>query len=75
LGAEVRSLSGDEVQGQIVMAGWPSAESLEFYGLIREETAAVWAAPASIAEYLGLDYEWSRDGDEVTHVFSRPGAG
>jgi len=72
LGAEVRSLTGDEAQSQVVIAGWPSAENLEVYGLTREETDAIWATPASIAEYLGLEYEWSRDGDEVTFTFTRP---
>ena len=71
LGAELRSFSGDEVRAQIVTAGWPSAESLEFFGLAREDVSHG-AAPASIAEYLGLSFEWSRDGDEVTFIFSRP---
>lgn len=70
-GAELRSLTGDDVKAQFVFAGWPSAEGLEFFGLSRENISG--AAPASIAEYLGLSFEWSRDGDEVTFVFSRPG--
>ncbi len=71
LGAELRSFSGDDVQAQIVTAGWPSAESLEEFGLTREDTDATWVTPAPIAEYLDLAYEWSRDGDEVTYIFSR----
>lgn len=74
LGAELRSFSGDEVRAQIVTAGWPSAESLEQFGLTREDTDAGGSAPAAIAEYLALAYEWSRDGDEITEIFSRPGS-
>jgi hypothetical protein len=72
-GAEVRSLAGDDVKAQFVYSGWPSAESLEFWGLSLEDVSHG-AAPASIAEYLGLTFEWSRAGDEVTFLFSRPGA-
>jgi hypothetical protein len=70
-GAELRSLSGDETKAQLVFAGWPSAEDLEYFGLTREDFSDG-AAVDSIAEYLGLSFEWSRDGDEVTFIFSRP---
>ena len=73
-GAELRSLSEDEVQAQIVIVGWPSEEHLEHFGLTREDTDAFRVIPATIAEYLGLAYEWNRDADEIAQIFSRPGS-
>jgi hypothetical protein len=74
LGAEVRTLSGDEAQGKVVTAGWPSVENLEAFGLTREEADCMRLAPAAIAEYLGLAFEWSREEDEVTMIFTRQSA-
>jgi len=72
-GSEVRSVSGDGAQAHVVVGGWPSEEDLEFWGLTREETDAIRALPLAITDYLGLEFEWSWDGDDVTAKFARPG--
>jgi hypothetical protein len=70
-GCNLRSLSGDESQAEAVIGGWPSEESLAFFGLTQEEADTVWGVFGPIAESLGYGYEWHRQGDEVTVTFSR----
>lgn len=67
----LRSLSGDESRAEAVLGGWPSEDSLAFYGLTQEEADSVWGIFGPIAESLGYGYEWHRQGDEVTMTFSR----
>ncbi len=74
-GGTLRFLSGDESQAEAVIAGWPSEESLAFFGLTQEEADTIWGAFGPIAESLGYDYEWRRQGDEVTMTFSVQGSG
>jgi hypothetical protein len=69
-GGNLRSLSGDESQAEAVLGGWPSEDSLTFYGVTQEDADSVWGTMATIAEHLRFDYEWHRQGDEVTMVFS-----
>ena len=71
LGAELHSFSGDESQAEVVIGEWRSAETLAFFGLAREEADSVLGIAQPIAEHLGFDYEWSRQGDEITMTFSR----
>ena len=70
-GGELRSLSGDEAQAAAVIGAWPSEESLAFFGITQEDADSVWSVFAPIAEHLGLNYKWHRQGDEVTMTFSR----
>lgn len=74
-GAEVQSVSGDEVSAKAVIRGWPTDESLQFFGVTREEHDAFWMVPQVIATNLGFDLNWSRDGNVVTMKISRQGAG
>ena len=74
-GCSLRLLSGDESQAEAVIAGWPSEESLAFHGLTQEEADTLWGSFGPIAESLGYDYEWRRQGDEVTITFSLRSAG
>jgi len=70
-GGNLRSLSGDESQAEAVLGGWPSEDTLTFYGVTQEDADSIWGPMATIAEHLGFDYEWHRQGDEVTMTFSR----
>ena len=75
IGCNLRSLSGNESQAEAVIGGWPSEESLTFFGLTQEEADTVWCSFGPIAESLGYGYEWRRQGDEVTITFSLRSAG
>jgi hypothetical protein len=70
-GAKLRSLSGDESQAEAVLGGWPSEDALAFYGVSQEDADILWGPMVTIAEHLGFDYEWHRQGDESTMTFSR----
>jgi hypothetical protein len=69
-GGNLRLLSGDESQAEVVIGGWPSEESLAFFELTQEEADTLWGAFGPIAESLGYGYKWRRQGDEVTMAFS-----
>ena len=73
-GAEVRRLAGDGDRAEAVVAGWPTADDLAFFGLSREEADAAHEVFAPIAEPLGLRCAHRRDGDEVALAFERAGA-
>ena len=70
-GVNLRSLSGDESQAEAVLGGWPSEDNLAIYGVSQEDADSIWGPMVTIAEHLGFDYEWHRQGDEVTMTFSR----
>ena len=70
-GVNLLSLSGDESQAEAVLKGWPSEDALAFYGVSQEDADSIWGPMATIAEHLGFDYEWHRQGEEVTMTFSR----
>jgi hypothetical protein len=70
-GVNLRSLSGDESQAEAVLGGWPSEDALAFYGVSQEDADSIWGPMDTIAEHLGFDYEWHRQGEKVTMTFSR----
>jgi hypothetical protein len=74
-GTEVQSASGDEVSAEAVIRGWPPEESLQSFGVTREEHDAFWTVAQVIATNLGFDLNLTRDGDVVTMKISRQGAG
>ena len=71
LGAEIRSVSGDEVRAEFVVAGWPPEEALKAFGVTREDFDAFWDIPQALAKNLGFDLKWRRDVDVVTMTISR----
>ena len=71
VGGALQSLSGDDSQAQAVIQGWPSADWLAFFALDQTNIAPFWNVFKIIAESLGLQCEWTRQGDEVTLTFSR----
>lgn len=71
VGGTLQSLSGDDSQAQAVVLGWPSADWRTFFTLDQADIDPIWNMFRPIAESLGLQYEWTRQGDEVTMTFSR----
>jgi hypothetical protein len=69
-GAELRRLDGDGGRAEATVAGWPSEEDLDYFGLTREDADALNELYGPIAERLGLGYAWRRDGDAVVLTFS-----
>ncbi len=74
LGGELRQLSGDEREAQATLAGWPDQAILDYFSVSRDEADALFTVFEPIAEHLGLDYRWQREGDAVTLTFARQGA-
>ena len=70
-GAEIRSLSGNESRTELVFGGWPEQGLLDFCGLTWEDVDPLFNAMGPFAAQTGCTFEWHRDGDEVTFVFSR----
>jgi len=70
-GGTLQLLSGDDSQAQTVILGWPSADWRTFFALDRADIDPIWNMFRPNAESLGLQYEWTRQGDEVTMTFSR----
>ena len=70
-GCNLCSLSGDEVQAKAVIEGWPPGNFLALFGLTQEEADTLFGVFENIAEHVGYDYEWHRQGNEVTMTFSR----
>ncbi len=70
-GGSLHSLTGDDAQAEAVIADWPSADVLEFFGLSLEDVDPLHTIFTPIAASLNLRYEWHRAGNQVTFRFSR----
>jgi hypothetical protein len=70
-GGSLHSLTGDDAQAEAVIADWPSADVLEFFGLSLEDVDPIHTIFTPIAASLNLRYEWHRAGNQVTFRFSR----
>jgi hypothetical protein len=75
IGCRLRSLSNEDGKAEVVLDEWPSGESTAFFGLLQEEADNMWIIFGPIAESLGYSYEWRRQGDQVTMIFSRQSDG
>lgn len=71
LGATVRAFDGDERRADVTVAGWPGDEVLGFFGVSQEEADALFSVFATVADHIGLQYRWQRDGDAVTMTFEQ----
>ena len=71
VGGTLQSLSGDNSRAQAVIRGWPSADWRTYFALDQADIDPMWNMFRPIAESLGFQYEWTRQGDEVTMTFSR----
>ncbi len=69
-GAEIHSVSDNDSSAEI-RCTWPLSEDLEFFGLTREDLDPFFDAYGPIAAELGLTYEATRNGDEVSMKYSR----
>lgn len=64
VGAQLLSLSGDEHHAEASLGAWPTDADLSFFGLSRDEAAAMFGIFDLIAASLDLRYRWERRGDE-----------
>jgi hypothetical protein len=71
LGATLREFSGDERRADVTVAGWPGEDGLSFFGVSQDEADAMYSVFATVAEYLGLQYQWQRRDDAVTMTFEQ----
>jgi hypothetical protein len=65
------ALVGNNTLAQATFAHVPSSDVLKFFGLTRNDADAIWEIFKPIATSLKLEYEWSREEDEVTFKLSR----
>jgi hypothetical protein len=68
-GAQLRRLDGDATRATATVAGWPTADDLDYFGLTQDDADTLYELYGPIAERLGLRYAWRRDGDEVVMTF------
>lgn len=71
LGATVYHLAGDERRAEVTMVGGPDKEMLSALGVSLDEADAMFTVFESIADSLGLQYQWQRQGDTVTMVMEQ----
>ena len=74
LGGTLVATAGDDAVAFATFAHLPSSEVLKFFGLTRNEADAIWDIFRPIATSLKLEYEWSREQNEVTLKLSRSGS-
>jgi hypothetical protein len=71
VGGKVVELGGDETRSTLVLCGWPSKELLEDYGAKVEEADAAFEIMRPIANRMGFEYEWKREGKRVVQHYMR----
>jgi hypothetical protein len=71
VGGTLESLSGDEARAEAIIAGWPSPDLANAFGVSRDDADRSFAVFEPIAAVLGLRYEWRRQGDRVTLILSQ----
>jgi hypothetical protein len=70
-GATIRSLSGNDTWAECVVGDWPPDGKLasdrmrHFFGLSQPDADPFWEIFRPIAEYLGFDYEWHRESEQM----------
>lgn len=65
MGMRVLSVDGDEHRAEVVMSTWPSRDDLEYFGLTQAVADQVWMLFEPIAQFLGFEYSWRREGDHL----------
>ena len=70
-GAASGEVSGDEHHAEAAVTGWPGEEYFTFMGVSQEEADALFRVFDPIADSLGLNYRWQRQGDTVSMTFEQ----
>lgn len=70
-GGSLHSLTGDEAQAEAIIADWPPADALQYFGVTQEDFDPFYTIYAPIAAFLNLRFEWQRAGNQVTLRLSR----
>lgn len=71
VGARLVSLVGDSAQAEIVLEGWPGFLGSELFELADEEADQALAVFAPIAEHMGFEFNWRREGQQLIVVIAR----
>jgi hypothetical protein len=71
VGGTLESPSGDEARAEAVIAGWPSPDLQEAFGVGQEDVDRMYAVFDPIADVLELKYAWRREGDRVALTLSQ----
>ena len=71
VGGTLESLSGDEARAEAIIADWPSPDLLQAFGVSQGDVDRMYAVFEPIAEFLGLKYEWCRQGERVTLILAQ----
>ena len=71
LGGTLVALTGNDAVAYATFAHVPSSDALKFFGLTTNDADTIWDIFKPIATSLKLEYEWSREQDEVTFKLSR----
>jgi hypothetical protein len=74
LGGILVATAGDDAVAFATFAHLPSSDVLKSFGLTRNEADAIWDIFKPIATSLKLEYEWSREQDQVTLKLSHSGS-
>ena len=59
---------------EVLIGGWPADEWLSEFGLTQQDTDPLWTIFHPIMDYLGIHYEWQRQGDGVLMTFTQAGS-
>jgi hypothetical protein len=70
-GGHLYSFSGDENKAEAVITDWPPVDMVEFLGMTLEDVEPFFDIFNPIGEALNLDYEWHREGNQITFQFAR----
>lgn len=71
VGARLVSLVGDTAQAEIVLEGWPGFLASDLFALTDEETDQALAVFGPIAEHMGFEFSWRREGQQLIAVIAR----
>lgn len=70
-GACLVSLIGDTTQAEIVLEDWPGAFAAEMFDLDEADADETLAVFVPIAEHMGYEFTWRRDGHRIIAVLAR----
>ena len=71
LGGRLVGMDGNDTLAFATFAHVPSSDVLKSFGLTTDEADAIWNIFKPIAASLNLEYEWSREQNEVTFKLRR----
>ncbi len=65
-GGKLLHLEGDIESAKATFTDWPITEDLHYFGITLADADTFWTVFQTIADHLNLQYQWQREGDQVT---------